>query len=135
MELFGASWHYSLIERAGLPHPGAWTPLMRPSRTSWRRATPVRYLSLVGAQRRSMPDMSEQLDNEMETYTGGGVSAATGAVLGADEFQALLVDVLPTAYGYALRLTRNRADAEDLVQDTALRAFRAMNTFEPGTNF
>ena len=135
MEPFGASGHYSLIERPGLPHRGAWIPVTRPSRTSWRRATPVRYLSLVGAQRRSMPDTSEQLDNEMETYTGGGVSAATGAVLGADEFQALLVDVLPTAYGYALRLTRNRADAEDLVQDTALRAFRAMNTFEPGTNF
>lgn len=82
-----------------------------------------------------MRAMSEQRDDVMEHETGGGVSAATGAALGADEFQALLVEVLPTAYGYALRLTRNRADAEDLVQDTALRAFRAMATFERGTNF
>jgi len=50
-------------------------------------------------------------------------------------FQALLVAVLPPAFGYALRLTRHRADAEDLVQDAALLAFRAAHTFEPGTNF
>src|SRR5688500_14766422 len=93
----------------------------------------VRYPSPLGAQRWSMPDMSEQADGVMERQAG--VSAAPPGVLSADEFQALLVEVLPTAYGYALRLTRNRADAEDLVQDTALRAFRAMSTFEPGTNF
>lgn len=50
-------------------------------------------------------------------------------------FESLLAEVLPSAYGFALRLTRNRADAEDLLQDTALRAFRASDSFEPGTNF
>ncbi|HJO38626.1 MAG TPA: sigma-70 family RNA polymerase sigma factor [Vicinamibacterales bacterium] len=34
----------------------------------------------------------------------------------------------------ALRLTRNATDAEDLVQDTYLKAFRFAGTFEPGTN-
>ena len=34
----------------------------------------------------------------------------------------------------ALRLTRRPADAEDLVQDTFLKAFRARDQFEPGTN-
>lgn len=94
----------------------------------------VRYPSPLGAQRWSMPDMSEQADGVMERQASG-VSAAPPGVLSADAFQALLVEVLPTAYGYALRLTRNRADAEDLVQDSALRAFRAMETFERGTNF
>ena len=37
-------------------------------------------------------------------------------------------------YGAALRLTRNRADAEDLVQDTYLKAFRSSDSFKPGTN-
>ncbi|HSJ31960.1 MAG TPA: sigma-70 family RNA polymerase sigma factor [Longimicrobiales bacterium] len=51
------------------------------------------------------------------------------------DFQGLVVSVLPSAFGYALRLTRNRADAEDLVQDAVLRAVRGEHTFEPGTNF
>jgi RNA polymerase sigma-70 factor (ECF subfamily) len=37
-------------------------------------------------------------------------------------------------YGTALRLTRRPADAEDLVQDTYLKAFRASHQFERGTN-
>jgi len=37
-------------------------------------------------------------------------------------------------YGAALRLTRNPADAEDLVQDTYLKAFKSSNSFKPGTN-
>lgn len=52
-----------------------------------------------------------------------------------EEFEALLEPVLPRAYGVALHLTRNRADAEDLVQEAALLAFRGYRTFERGTNF
>lgn len=37
-------------------------------------------------------------------------------------------------YATALRLTRNRSDAEDLVQDTYLKAFRSARQFRPGTN-
>jgi RNA polymerase sigma-70 factor, ECF subfamily len=80
--------------------------------------------------------MSHALENPMGGHGNELTATASAAApLGADDFQALLVDVLPAAYGYALRLTRNKADAEDLVQDTALRAFRAMAQFEPGTNF
>src|ERR671931_2246991 len=41
---------------------------------------------------------------------------------------------LDSLYRTALRLTHVPADAEDLVQETYLRAFRAANRFEPGTN-
>jgi RNA polymerase sigma-70 factor, ECF subfamily len=37
-------------------------------------------------------------------------------------------------YGVALRLTRNEGDAEDLLQETMLRAYRFFDSFEPGTN-
>jgi RNA polymerase sigma-70 factor (ECF subfamily) len=41
---------------------------------------------------------------------------------------------LDSLYRTARRLSRDRADAEDLVQDTYLKAFRAADRFEPGTN-
>jgi RNA polymerase sigma-70 factor (ECF subfamily) len=40
----------------------------------------------------------------------------------------------PQLYSAALRMTRNAADAEDLVQDAYLRAYRSFATFEQGTN-
>ncbi len=40
----------------------------------------------------------------------------------------------PQLYGQALKLTRNPADAEDLVQDTLLKAIRARHQFQVGTN-
>jgi len=51
------------------------------------------------------------------------------------EFEALLTPILQMAYGTAVRLTRSRTDADDLVQDAALMAFRAFGTFQRGTNF
>lgn len=50
------------------------------------------------------------------------------------EFEAQALPHLRSLRGVALRLTRNERDAEDLVQDTYLRAFRFFHRFEPGTN-
>lgn len=41
---------------------------------------------------------------------------------------------LDALYHVALRLTRNRAEAEDIVQEALLRAFRTFHRFNPGTN-
>ncbi len=45
-----------------------------------------------------------------------------------------MLPLLPSLYSAALRMTRNPADAEDLVQETYLRAFRGFGGFEEGTN-
>jgi RNA polymerase sigma-70 factor, ECF subfamily len=50
------------------------------------------------------------------------------------QFEAETLPILDTMYGAALRLTRNPADAEDLLQETALKAYQGFNQFEPGTN-
>lgn len=52
----------------------------------------------------------------------------------ADGFAADVLALLQPLYATALRLTRNRADAEDLVQDTVVKALRFSKRFEPGTN-
>jgi RNA polymerase sigma-70 factor, ECF subfamily len=49
-------------------------------------------------------------------------------------FEAEALSHLDALYRAALRQTRNHADAEDLVQETFLKAFRHANRFEPGTN-
>jgi RNA polymerase sigma-70 factor (ECF subfamily) len=49
-------------------------------------------------------------------------------------FEADALELVDSLYRTALRLTRVPSDAEDLVQDTYLKAFRAADTFEPGTN-
>jgi RNA polymerase sigma-70 factor (ECF subfamily) len=53
---------------------------------------------------------------------------------GRDEFEREALGFLDSLYGTALRLTRSPADAEDLVQDTYLKAFRFAGSFERGTN-
>ena len=50
------------------------------------------------------------------------------------EFEALALSHLDSLYASALRLTKNERDAEDLVQDTCMRAYRFFDKFERGTN-
>ena len=88
-----------------------------------------------------------QLVGHHIALTGGLWSANAAALLGvaiaapaksrtdAGTFEALLLPLLDSAYGTALHLTRNGADAEDLLQDAALLACRGFKSYEQGTNF
>ncbi len=78
-------------------------------------------------------------------------SGATGSIAGSDgraaaregqaedpelraRFEREVLPLLPSLYPAALRMTRNPADAEDLVQETYLRAYRGFSGFREGTN-
>lgn len=50
------------------------------------------------------------------------------------DFEKVALPQLDSLYGAALRLTRNPAEAEDLVQDTYVRAYRFWHTFKTGTS-
>jgi RNA polymerase sigma-70 factor (ECF subfamily) len=52
-----------------------------------------------------------------------------------EEFEVLLMQSLDAAYRLAFRLTGDKQDAEDLVQEAALRAFRFRDSFQKGTSF
>ena len=49
-------------------------------------------------------------------------------------FSELTMEYMQPLYTAALRMTRNPADAEDLVQETYLKAYRSFGSFEEGTN-
>lgn len=51
-----------------------------------------------------------------------------------ERFEREALPILETMYGAALRLTRNAADAEDLLQETGLKAYQSFHQFESGTN-
>jgi RNA polymerase sigma-70 factor, ECF subfamily len=59
---------------------------------------------------------------------------AAGRPARPSSFDAEALAFVDSLYRTALRLSRNQADAEDLVQDTYLKALRASDRFEPGTN-
>jgi RNA polymerase sigma-70 factor, ECF subfamily len=60
--------------------------------------------------------------------------AADAAELGKPGFTEEALPWMDAVYRFALRLTRDQGDAEDLVQDTYLKAYRSWDSFSPGTN-
>jgi RNA polymerase sigma-70 factor (ECF subfamily) len=69
---------------------------------------------------------------------GGSARSGTGRARSEtgvdDEFTREALSYVDSLYGTALRLTRRPADADDLVQDTYLKAFRSSAQFQRGTN-
>ncbi len=78
-------------------------------------------------------------DRDRSDRHSRGISVTRGPVefvSMADQakFADLAMEHMGSLYTAALRMTRNPADAEDLVQETYLKAYRAFNTFQEGTN-
>lgn len=52
----------------------------------------------------------------------------------SSDFESVVVPLIGDAYRTALRFSRQREDADDLLQDALLRALRGFSRFQPGTN-
>ena len=63
-----------------------------------------------------------------------GLRRPSSAGTDADDLATEALSFLEPLYATALRLTRNRSDAEDLVQDTFVKALRFADRFKRGTN-
>jgi RNA polymerase sigma-70 factor (ECF subfamily) len=63
-----------------------------------------------------------------------GQSAPVEEAALKERFERDALPLLPNLYSAALRLTRNPSDAEDLVQEAFLRAYRGFQGFQEGTN-
>jgi RNA polymerase sigma-70 factor (ECF subfamily) len=107
------------------------------------RADEVRRpLSLVGgssvpAERdgvRPEPDITGDIAGELETVEAEPARAVESTEQLAARFERDAMPMLDQLYGAALRMTRNPADAEDLVQETYLKAYAAFGSFRTGTN-
>ncbi|WP_396653968.1 sigma-70 family RNA polymerase sigma factor [Microbacterium sp. ARD31] len=79
--------------------------------------------------------MTESLEDQLSSPETPAVDPATES---DDErsarFERDALPFLDQLYGAAMRMTRNPADAEDLVQETFAKAYSAFHQFKPGTN-
>lgn len=74
---------------------------------------------------------------DMGDYTGDGRAGGPASAhpqRSVDSFEVEMLGHLDTLYGVSCRMTKSTAEAEDLVQDTVVKAMRARDQFQPGTN-
>ncbi len=91
-------------------------------------------LLAVRRERSTLPseqtaEVEPQLDEQATAETVTETSEERAA-----RFERDAMPLIDQLYGAALRMTRNPADAEDLVQETYLKAYSAFRTFRAGTN-
>src|SRR5688572_80524 len=79
--------------------------------------------SVVGRSRAGRPDRDRTRERPRP---GLGSMSQT--------FKDRVVELMPMLRGYAMTLTRSSSEADDLVQDTLVRAWRYREGFQPGTN-
>src|SRR6266699_2552323 len=75
--------------------------------------------------------MPEQPNSEREQITQAETNEQN---VPPEDFEAGVLNQLDSLYRTARRMTSNQQEAEDLVQETMLKAFRFANTYQRGTN-
>ena len=132
-----------IFERLSYPRSADSSALWREYRHHDRVAPHVPLL-LDGLDNQSMLRTSPLLSYVMSIPTGSSGASASAAqsdaghVETADErherFERDALQYLDQLYAAALRMTRNPADAEDVVQETYAKAYASFHQFTPGTN-
>jgi len=77
----------------------------------------------------------EHIVSGLQQMVGFGTSPAAQADQPFPEFEELAMPLFDSLYNFARWLVHNQNDAEDLVQETYLKALRSFRSFQPGTNF
>jgi len=72
---------------------------------------------------------------ELVPQVAGQSETSSSQDLPSPSFEELAMPLLDSAYNLARWLTQNPSEAEDLVQETLLKALRSFTSFRPGTNF
>ncbi|MFM9377375.1 sigma-70 family RNA polymerase sigma factor [Gordonia sp. VNK21] len=103
------------------------TTIERPGRrrAGGRSLELAEYIASEGNQVAPADQPAEQPGQEAPQETPEELSA---------RFERDALPLIDQLYGAALRMTRNPADAEDLVQETYVKAFSAFSSFKAGTN-
>ena len=105
----------------------------RPTRHSAARPTPTGRVRPRG-RLSSVPDGSLGRDTVGVEGVGQVPGTAETVEQRTERFQRDVLPFLDQLYSAALRMTRNPADAEDLVQETFAKAFASFHQFREGTN-
>jgi RNA polymerase sigma-70 factor, ECF subfamily len=103
----------------------------RGSKKATTKPTPPKVADEAEQAEELEPEI-ELPEDEMEAGTEGNANAATAEP--EEDFEAGVLANLDSLYRTALRMTNNREEAEDLVQETLLKAFRFSNRYKRGTN-
>jgi RNA polymerase sigma-70 factor, ECF subfamily len=80
------------------------------------------------------PESSTVEEQEQAQQEQAAESPAASTNRADEDFTAGVLAQLDSLYRTALRMTNNPQEAEDLVQETMLKAFRFSHTYQPGTN-
>jgi RNA polymerase sigma-70 factor (ECF subfamily) len=87
-----------------------------------------------GTSRRPPPSPAAGTNDDDERLMPQMTAAAEGTREGDLRFEAEALPYIDDVYRFALSLTRDAADADDVVQETFLRAYRSWHTFQPGSD-
>jgi RNA polymerase sigma-70 factor (ECF subfamily) len=121
-------------------HEGGWVPA-EGEPTDGREPDAAAVVAARGdagpigsAEEASAERQADGLPADERPAVRAGNAGGEAAEERAARFERDAMPLLDQLYGAALRMTRNAADAEDLVQETYLKAYAAFGTFRTGTN-